>query len=67
MARPSTERRKTVATNGGSVPTGPSVEYLRLLREEITPEEYAKLVRRRLKEGGEGKPGRFGREGNGTA
>lgn len=40
-----------MATNGGAVPTGPSEEYLRLLREEISPEEYAKRVKRRLREG----------------
>lgn len=34
----------------GSVPTGPSEAYLRLLKQEITPEEYAKSVRKRLRE-----------------
>lgn len=34
----------------GSVPTGPSEAYLRLLKREITPEEYAKSVRQRLRE-----------------
>lgn len=51
MAKLSRDRRKGTATNGGSVPAGPSEEYLRLLREEISAEEYAKRVRRRLREG----------------
>ena len=34
----------------GSVPTGPSEDYLRLLKREITAEEYAKSVKRRLRE-----------------
>jgi hypothetical protein len=34
----------------GSVPTGPSEDYLRLLKREISVEEYAKSVERRLRE-----------------
>jgi hypothetical protein len=34
----------------GSVPTGPSKDYLRLLKREISAEEYAKSVKRRLRE-----------------
>lgn len=50
MAKPGIDRRKA-ASNGGSVQAGPSEEYLRLLREEISAEEYAKRVKRRLREG----------------
>jgi hypothetical protein len=49
MAQSGMDRRKATS-NGGSVPTGPSEEYLRLLREEISAEEYAKRVKRRLRE-----------------
>ncbi len=34
----------------GSIPTGPSEQYLRLLKGEITPEEYAKSVEKRVRE-----------------
>ena len=34
----------------GSIPTGPSDSYLRLLKGEITPEEYAKSVEKRVRE-----------------
>jgi hypothetical protein len=68
MARPGTERQRKVASNGGSVPTGPSEEYLRLLREEISPEEYAKRVKRRLRKGRKDEPeDAAGHEGNGAA
>ncbi len=32
----------------GSVPTGPSEEYLRLLKGQITAEDYAKGVKKRV-------------------
>lgn len=32
----------------GSVPTGPSEAYLRLLKGQITPEAYAKGVKKRV-------------------
>ncbi len=32
----------------GSVPTGPSEQYLRLLKGQITPEDYAKGVKKRV-------------------
>lgn len=66
MARPATEGRKAMATNGGAVPTGPSEEYLRLLREEISPEEYAKRVKRRLREGQARDATRIDQRTNGT-
>jgi hypothetical protein len=31
----------------GSIPTGPSESYLRLLKGEITPADYAKEAKRR--------------------
>ena len=34
--------------HSGSVPIGPSQAYLRLLKREITPEDYAKIVKERL-------------------
>jgi hypothetical protein len=34
----------------GSVPTGPSELYLRLLKGEITPEEYARRAKKRVQE-----------------
>lgn len=34
----------------GSIPTGPSDLYLRLLKGEITPEAYAKQVKKRIHE-----------------
>jgi hypothetical protein len=33
----------------GSVPTGPSEQYLRLLKGEISPEKYAKGVKKRVR------------------
>jgi hypothetical protein len=35
-------------TQRGSIPTGPSEQYLRLLKGEITPEEYRASVKDRL-------------------
>lgn len=32
----------------GSIPTGPSDAYLRLLKGQITPEDYAKGVKKRV-------------------
>lgn len=32
----------------GSIPTGPSEAYLRLLKGEIGPEDYAKGVKKRV-------------------
>lgn len=32
----------------GSIPIGPSDLYLRLLKGEITPEEYAKRAKKRI-------------------
>lgn len=32
----------------GSVPTGPSEAYLQLLKGQITPEHYAKNVKKRV-------------------
>lgn len=32
----------------GSVPTGPSEAYLRLLKGQITPEDYTKGVKKRV-------------------
>jgi hypothetical protein len=34
----------------GSIPTGPSALYLRLLKGEITPEDYAKQAKKRIQE-----------------
>ena len=34
---------------GGSIPTGPSEQYLRLLRGEIEPKEYAASVEKRVR------------------
>lgn len=34
----------------GSIATGPSEQYLRLLKGEITPEEYARSVKKRVDE-----------------
>lgn len=36
----------------GSLPTGPSEQYLRLLKGEISPQEYAKSVRERVDDQG---------------
>lgn len=35
-------------TDKGSIPAGPSDQYLLLLKGEITPEEYAKSVKKRV-------------------
>lgn len=35
-------------TKAGSIVTDPSEQYLRLLKGEITPEEYARSVEKRL-------------------
>ena len=35
-------------TDKGSIPAGPSEQYLRLLKGEITPGEYAKSVKKRV-------------------
>lgn len=35
-------------TDKGSIPAGPSEQYLRLLKGEIGPEEYAISVKRRV-------------------
>lgn len=35
-------------TDRGTIPAGPSEHYLRLLKGEITPEEYVKSVKRRV-------------------
>ena len=35
-------------TKSGSSPTGPSEQYLRLLKGDITPEEYARSVEKRV-------------------
>ncbi len=35
-------------THKGSIPAGPSEQYLLLLKGEITPEEYAKSVKERV-------------------
>lgn len=43
-------------TDKGSIPTGPSEQYLRLLKGEISPKEYAKSVERRVQERGEAAP-----------
>lgn len=37
-------------TDYGSVPIGPSPLYLSLLKGEITPEEYAKRAKKRIRE-----------------
>lgn len=34
----------------GSIPTGPSEQYLRLLKGEISPQEYAQSVKERVDE-----------------
>jgi hypothetical protein len=36
----------------GSVPTGPSEQFLRLLRGEISTKDYARSVERRVREAG---------------
>jgi hypothetical protein len=36
-------------TSQGSVPTGPSEQYLKLLKGELSPEEYAKGVKKRVR------------------
>lgn len=46
----------------GSVPTGPSEEYLRLLKGQITAEDYAKGVKKRVSaQRQNGNSGRFGK------
>lgn len=35
-------------TKSGSIPPDPSEHYLRLLKGEITPEDYAKSVKQRV-------------------
>lgn len=35
---------------GGSLPTGPSEQYLRLLKGEIRPDEYAASVEKRVRD-----------------
>jgi hypothetical protein len=39
----------TAVASQGSVPTGPSEQYLRLLKGQISPEEYAKNVKKRVR------------------
>jgi hypothetical protein len=34
----------------GSIPTGPSELYLRLLKGEISPQDYAKQAKKRLQD-----------------
>jgi hypothetical protein len=40
----------------GSVPTGPSELYLKLLKGEITPEEYARAAKKRAQEDARQRP-----------
>jgi hypothetical protein len=42
-------RLTTLMTSQGSVPTGPSEQYLKLLKGELSPEEYAKGVKKRVR------------------
>ena len=42
--------------NFGSVPTGPSELYLKLLKGEITAEEYAKQAKKRVRDEARQKP-----------
>ena len=39
-----------MAARGGTVPTGPSPEYLRLLRGDIDTKEYVKSVEKRVQQ-----------------
>jgi hypothetical protein len=49
-----------MAADRGSVPTGPSEQFMRLLRGEITAKDYARIVERRVREPGyvESRPAR---------
>jgi len=42
--------------NRGSIPTGPSDQYLKLLKGEMAPEEYVKSVQKRVEDQSRGKP-----------
>jgi hypothetical protein len=37
----------------GSIPTGPSEQYIRLLRGEISTKDYARSVERRVRDAGQ--------------
>lgn len=51
---------KGTAMAHGSIPTGPSDLYLRLLKGEITPKSYAKQAKKRGQEESRRKPSQTG-------